>query len=513
MGTSRTKRIARLQHLRDLAAEWAARHHAAELEQGIRVWMGADGFDPERLPPALGFALIARFGEGPSLLDRFAATRRGNRLDRQLFRACSESWATVLELAELSLGGEVIAHDMMTGERLRITDASLPLYSDPGDLLLAVLLPLPDGIELEGTALALDVQAFRAVQALTPVDTAGRPASSRAQLVEAVRAVFEASAPPRFVNHDGHPIELILAEVGLPWEELVSTCAAWDDVVQVGEDHLVWQGRAIASLGGPVTLASVVFEEVPRVSTNSRERLDAWLALWEERTGRPLPVVDEQVTHPPSNEHGPELLTDSSMKTGDRDEIMEGWREQLAATWLDEPVPALDGLSPREAAAAGRRAEVWSLLPIQLDHEALVVLRSELGLPPPPLVPEDNWDEDWYEPSEPVDPEWWMSFDEDEQIELALEHHESDACIHEPTPQPTLHAAMHAAIECQLAEDWEPAVTHLRRLVDAGVDRHVAVHALGSVMAERMWAVQHGEAFGNERHAQALAALDPDAWR
>ncbi|MDP2306258.1 MAG: hypothetical protein Q8P18_09555 [Pseudomonadota bacterium] len=39
----------------------------------------------------------------------------------------------------------------------------------------------------------------------------------------------------------------------------------------------------------------------------------------------------------------------------------EAMFEQMDAAWPDEPIPALDGLTPRQAVAQGRRAEVWAV--------------------------------------------------------------------------------------------------------------------------------------------------------
>ncbi|MBW2256918.1 MAG: hypothetical protein JRI25_20315 [Deltaproteobacteria bacterium] len=51
--------------------------------------------------------------------------------------------------------------------------------------------------------------------------------------------------------------------------------------------------------------------------------------------------------------------------------------------WLDSPIPALDGLTPREAVEAGRRAEVQALIP----HEESWLLAA-LGMDAPSTTPE-----------------------------------------------------------------------------------------------------------------------------
>jgi hypothetical protein len=54
-------------------------------------------------------------------------------------------------------------------------------------------------------------------------------------------------------------------------------------------------------------------------------------------------------------------------------------------------------------------------------------------------------------------------------------------------PNLDAHAVTHAIIENQLAEGLAPAANALRRLVTEGLDRHEAVHALGSVLMEHIW--------------------------
>ena len=78
-----------------------------------------------------------------------------------------------------------------------------------------------------------------------------------------------------------------------------------------------------------------------------------------------------------------------------------------------------------------------------------------------------------------------------------------------------MHALMHVIVENQVAIDDPPEVRPtLKRLLDAGLSRHEAIHAIGSVVAEALFKVmkQHAE-FDRALAARSLARLQADDWR
>src|SRR5271170_6519208 len=87
-----------------------------------------------------------------------------------------------------------------------------------------------------------------------------------------------------------------------------------------------------------------------------------------------------------------------------------------------------------------------------------------------------------YNPLEAPNPEEWLALDEQKRIELVLDHHRR-AHIRPPTGK--LHARLHAIVETQLAlGDKTPARRAALRLVDEGLDRHDAIHAIGMVLID-----------------------------
>jgi len=90
-----------------------------------------------------------------------------------------------------------------------------------------------------------------------------------------------------------------------------------------------------------------------------------------------------------------------------------------------------------------------------------------------------------YNPRKKPDSDQWLALDEDERILLIEAFHERERVN---LPNVRLHALFHAVIENQLASGDPPqAVDTLERLLGEGLDRHEAIHAIGSVLSEVMY--------------------------
>jgi hypothetical protein len=103
-----------------------------------------------------------------------------------------------------------------------------------------------------------------------------------------------------------------------------------------------------------------------------------------------------------------------------------------------------------------------------------------------------------YNPLKAPDPAEWLAMDEGERIALVQEYHRR-AKIR--LPNQIVHAAIHAVVETQIAGQEIPAREALERLMIEGLDRHDAVHAIGSVVAGHM----------HKRMAQSGSSSDPNA--
>ena len=121
-----------------------------------------------------------------------------------------------------------------------------------------------------------------------------------------------------------------------------------------------------------------------------------------------------------------------------------------------------------------------------------------------------------YDPEVAPDASEWLVLDEGERLILVEEYHR-DARISLPRRARRLHATIHTIVENQLAlEDQTIVRATLQRLMDAGLTRHEAIHAIGSVLSEHIYDLLHMESLPAEGHAPYYAALQQltlEKWR
>ena len=108
-----------------------------------------------------------------------------------------------------------------------------------------------------------------------------------------------------------------------------------------------------------------------------------------------------------------------------------------------------------------------------------------------------------YDPLLAPDPDGWQAMGEDERIALVLKHHR-EARVELPNAQ--AHAAVHVVVENQIAlGDETSARATLERLIREGLDRHEAIHAIGSVLMELVQ-----ELLGDAPRPEANARYDKE---
>lgn len=120
---------------------------------------------------------------------------------------------------------------------------------------------------------------------------------------------------------------------------------------------------------------------------------------------------------------------------------------------------------------------------------------------------------DTYDPDTAPDSGAWLELDEGERLSLVGGYHDR-AGVELPNVQ--IHAVIHVIVENQLAEAYRPAVEALARLMNEGLSRHDAVHAIGSVLTERIWTELQGDgtaAVPGATYEQELRTLTADGWR
>jgi hypothetical protein len=96
-----------------------------------------------------------------------------------------------------------------------------------------------------------------------------------------------------------------------------------------------------------------------------------------------------------------------------------------------------------------------------------------------------------YDPEIAPDPTTWLALDEQQRIRLAEAHH---PVAHLRLRNLKVHAVFHAVVENQIAEGLAPVVRAMARLMNEGLSRHDALHAIGSSVAEHLYGTVHAKA-------------------
>lgn len=298
------------------------------------------------------------------------------------------------EVTDVVPGVSVTFRDLRTGDLVDAADHLASRTLRPGHLVCCHLLPRPDG--------------DHAIHSIDPIRL-----HERAALLELLdeddtdpeRLVAFLSrhlAPPTLVNTEGDP--LMLCEVQLQSTDSVALRAAlgtrfgraddtaegssWIDFVELDGEQKI---RATLTLvGSHLTLSTNGTQRRDLVLTELLEMQPDLVVVAQSETDRREHVGRGRAPlgqRPPTGAKRPvgafgQPLTDNAEIRAAVAEHIRGYERR----WLDEQIPALDGLTPREAAAdPTRRDDLIRLLATfpaatdetQMDPERL---RSALGL-------------------------------------------------------------------------------------------------------------------------------------
>jgi Domain of unknown function (DUF1841) len=118
-----------------------------------------------------------------------------------------------------------------------------------------------------------------------------------------------------------------------------------------------------------------------------------------------------------------------------------------------------------------------------------------------------------YDPAVAPDPAHWLALGEEERLDLVMGYHRRAGIF---PPSESMHAAIHVGIENQIAlGDELPTRQAVDRLMGEGLDRHEAVHAVGSVLTDQLVeAVKDPEAkaVSQEAYNAAVEELTVERW-
>jgi hypothetical protein len=119
-----------------------------------------------------------------------------------------------------------------------------------------------------------------------------------------------------------------------------------------------------------------------------------------------------------------------------------------------------------------------------------------------------------YDPHEDIDSDAWLALDESEREQLVVRYHRRQRIR---LPNETVHALVHVMVENQVAlGDSFPVREVLLRLMSEGLDRHEAVHAIGSVLSSTLFtAMREKDADRdlNSDYIEKLKSLSAESWK
>jgi hypothetical protein len=146
--------------------------------------------------------------------------------------------------------------------------------------------------------------------------------------------------------------------------------------------------------------------------------------------------------------------------------------------------------------------------------------RKKVRSPGPPPARRAAWDapitfepEYAYDALSGPDPVAWADMDEEERLEVVELYHEH---IEVELPAPRFHAAIHGVVENQLAlGDETPVRATLERLMQEGLDRHEAIHAIGTALTDLIYDISKDKLRSDvtEHYYAHLPKVTAESWR
>jgi Domain of unknown function (DUF1841) len=115
-----------------------------------------------------------------------------------------------------------------------------------------------------------------------------------------------------------------------------------------------------------------------------------------------------------------------------------------------------------------------------------------------------------YDPQSAPDAVRWLATAEADRLEAVRRHHKKAG---DRAGSPEIHAAVHVAVETQLAEGHPAARAAMDRLIAEGLERHEALHAIGSIVATEMFdVVKSRRTHDPEAYSRKLSKLTAASW-
>ncbi len=343
-----------------MVADWTA----LLAEVGCERCRYADPDDKDALPAALADPLVmdAVLFEGGAF-EEFLRVRGSLLPDDE--RLLAEEWLligrSVFEVEQVHRGRGMTVRDIRTGDAHEVSERMASYHLQPGQVVCARVVPGGDAMVFFGGIEPVALHERAALMNL--LDDEPDP-------VTLVAALTRRFAPPTLVNTEGDP--LTICEAFVQVDDPAGIQSALDDVYDRldGDGPPRWIEHVTTDGMQRIRATLVLDADGLRVETNSEPRMDRVLAMLT-RLDPTMSVLDdvrrplrdtreaaELAQHLPMTAEGALDPADPQVAAMLRDFIRD-----CETRWLDEPIPALDGRTPRQAADdPTRRGDLIKLL-------------------------------------------------------------------------------------------------------------------------------------------------------
>ena len=379
--------------------KWADRRFGGAMDANLGEYpIDIEGHE-EHFPLFAAWMLYECKFEGRPLAGWYLEERGRNLMahERAWLTAQAQSWLSVWEVLEVERGKSLRLRDLLTGAERTASEVRGSLDLSPHLLLLARVVDHPGLSVIIGSHPApltpeLGREAVDRIRSELALGKQSTPPELRegnrpAEMIETWEDAIEAiqNRPlPQVQNTDGEDLVLIKDHYKLVGSgaraAVEAVLADFRDVQPPDPDerHPRYRVTRENARGAAMenTLIATVAVQARKliVETNSRQRGDRMRARFEESFGshlrfdkreekEPAEVMAQQPTrsHEPAQPlEGPEV-----------DALLIDFKKRHYSTWPDDSLPALDGLTPREAAAQPKyRARINTLLKEMELHES-----------------------------------------------------------------------------------------------------------------------------------------------
>lgn len=280
-------------------------------------------------------------------------------------RLLAQQWLlverSVFEVEQVRRGQGVTVRDVRTGDTHEVVERKASRQLQPGQLVCARVMSTGDAMVFFG---GIEPVALHERDPLIELlDDEPDPVTLVAQLTRRF-------APPKLVNTEGDPLAICEASVRVG--DPAGIRGALDDVYDrvEGEEPPQWFEHVITDGLQRIRATLVLDGDMLRIEANSEQRMDRVLSALA-RLDPAMTVLDDD-RRPLRDIREAAKLTEQLPKTGagalDPDDpevagLLAEFIREYETRWLDEPIPALNGYTPRQAADdPTRRGDLVKLL-------------------------------------------------------------------------------------------------------------------------------------------------------